>query len=61
MKSYKTVPVVLALFLLSIVPCLSASSGVDPSIEALWRRVDSANKRLLIFSVLCIVIFFVYL
>ena len=33
MKSYKTVPVVLALFLLSIVPCLSASSGVDTSLR----------------------------
>ena len=54
MKSYKTVPVVLALFLLSIVPCLSASSGVDPSIEALWRRVDSANKRRLPKTVLSI-------
>ena len=42
MKSYRTLPVVL--FLLSITPWLFASSGVETSLEALWRRVDSAEK-----------------
>jgi len=51
-KSYRTVPVVL--FLLSITPWLFASSGVDTSLEALWRRVDSANKRRLPKTVLSI-------